>query len=668
MAIYFTNPKSHPAKNKGLKKGKNSNIRLKKLLAFFPFEAKRIYCKKNIFIWISILLLMIIFINKGINDHLKLDEKNQKLKKIQTAYFNLATSYEGYGRDGIRFYFTPSNNRIFRRNTIIPSDLWGNVDSIVKVNISMNMKGKSLITNLFFGPFDFCLVILLLLTPFAQYCGYDSIQSKEYLKFLISTGSFSQAIISVFVTRFLLFAGGIIALFACAWGFCLIRGIVFTTHDITGFNAILGYTLILMLIFFAIGFLISTFRKPGAQLLTFNLAWILLAIIAVFLFVSINENKFQNAIIGYNNELAKIDEVVAFEKRAVGDNIRYTPKKLDRARKRVEKGYLGVVLKKTSDMEAKLFDKIQAGIESVNLNSIFIPTVFFLHTCSEASSCGYSNFLLFYKYTAQQQENFARFWIDRVYRHDPKKMVPFITGDKFFFQAQSRVPENFWISLILSFFYGFVLFYIAFTRFKRIIQSKQARIDDFSEINLEIDSQKKTVIRSAYPVFNREFLNVFFGCGQIRDWQIAIDGQNLVNKEPKDILYLPSPVHFPGDVSPRDFTGLIKRLLVVGDENILRWSKDQDNKLLKRKFHTFDREQQSALLLRLSQFSQKKIIIFNDFIQEIPKDKRRELSDLADEMTDNGITIIDLSSSDTLWLDHDQLFTVNRKEDNFILS
>jgi len=600
---------------------------------------------------------MIFVTNTGINEYYKNIEKKEKFKEIQEATFSVFVNYALYGAKGVMYYLSPSTNQIFVRNTVIPPDITAHIDSIQVLDIDSNMKGKALIVNSFFGPLDFSLVLLLIMTFLAQFYGYDSFHTPGYIKFLSSVGSFRQTVFSLLASRFLLFVAGFVVLCSGVLVLCLIRGVVFTTEDIKGLWAIFGAGVVMLLFFFALGSILGAFLKNDIKVLTFILTWILMVVISLFFFVSLNQSRFQDTLEDFKTSLFKWEVSIEFEEKV---------KTMNKKAKEKASEFMEETYKKIKAAEKKQRDRIQKSINSINRLAILHPTIFFWHTCNESSSCGYSNFMRFYDYAQHEQEAFTRFWINRVYFHDPKVLVPFRKSAEYIFQAKSQIPSYYWLALILSIFYSVILFTIAYIRLRRICYPGTKQSGAFTGLTINMKKGKKYTIRSFFSEVSLQFLNSFFGNPRVRDWQISIDGKNLINQEIKDFIYLPNPQQFPDDIRPVDIIKLVKRSTMKRSEPEFPFPDEIDKKILNRPLHSCPRIKQNLFFLYLAQWLDTPIVIFHDFITAISAEDSGNFADIVDRMAERGTTVIELVSNETTFIIHDELFYIHKEKDKYV--
>jgi hypothetical protein len=113
-----------------------------------------------------------------------------------------------------------------------PGDFQAKADSVVNLQINNNMKGKSLISRLFFGRIDFTIIVLIWLTLLVLYYGYVIEMTRKFVRFwidqvfyhsLLKLVNFIKADENIYRARSRIpryFAGGM--LITLAYGFILL--------------------------------------------------------------------------------------------------------------------------------------------------------------------------------------------------------------------------------------------------------------------------------------------------------------------------------------------------------------------------------------------------------------------------------------------------------------
>jgi len=569
----------------------------------------------------------------------------------------MTPNYDVYSRDGIKFLFIPSPAGILARNTVIPPDVTARVDSIVTLQIHSSLKGKALIAGLFFGRLDFSLIVFMWLTLVALAFGYESLHTKEYLKFLSSITSHLRSFFSIILARFLLFSAGILLLFSGLLVFLKARGLEFSNADYAGLAVVFAAALGMMILFFMIGVYLGTFSSPKTSLFFALVVWFILVILVPGAFVSLNENKFPDITADFQTELDKYSIVTDYEKISEKKVGKFDRNKIEIFRKLAEE-YWNVSFKQIEALEGRLKAEIQRNIDRVNRWAVLCPTTFFMLTCNEASGKGYASIMQFYSYVMEMQRKFVRFWINRVLYHDPTEMVSFIKEDENIFRSSSRLPKYWGTGMASYLIYSVILFFLSYARHKRVLFPQPEKVEALNHLEIDFKKGKHHTFRSYRKDFNRQLLNLFFGKAKGLKWKISLDGKDINNQEKKEFLYLPNPDKFPGDLKAGDLLVLIKGILNLSSEDINMIKTAMGKELLSKQFCQYEKIEKARFFMKLAQLKKSPVYIFEDFVPGIPGDLRRELSDLADKLKARGALVIDMTSTDSLWLDHDFMVTI----------
>jgi len=174
--------------------------------AFFLLEWKRFIRPGNMIIWLCSLLLIVAFVNKGINQYKAIPGKIQKFNQIQLNYFKSMRNYDEYARVGLRLLFITSPCGILFQNTTVPGDALAKVNSVVTVQIVNNLKGKAAGSGIDNGKIDFSRIVIWLFNFFALWYGYELLQAREFILSLSGPGSRFRVFFSIVTSRIILFA------------------------------------------------------------------------------------------------------------------------------------------------------------------------------------------------------------------------------------------------------------------------------------------------------------------------------------------------------------------------------------------------------------------------------------------------------------------------------
>lgn len=154
--------------------------------AFFIFECKGFINKKNLALFMLLLLVSLVPVQTQINRYNTLIENNRKFNEAEELKVNQFLNYTQYGLYGFRVFFNPSPMSILFSHSGAFQELTSNIDAGEKMNFHSSVKGKTLFDRSPVGFMDYAGLILLLGSLFALYQGYETLRHKEYLKFVSS--------------------------------------------------------------------------------------------------------------------------------------------------------------------------------------------------------------------------------------------------------------------------------------------------------------------------------------------------------------------------------------------------------------------------------------------------------------------------------------------------
>ena len=618
-------------------------------IGFLALEFKRFFYKWNLSAWLIILVLLFLSVNTGINEIESSQVKTQKFKDVQKKYFEKAPNYEVYGRDGTKLLFKPSATGIFCRNTAVPQDLMIKFDSIVMLQIYNNYKGKSLVRGIFPWRADFSGIVMLLLSLQALWYGLTSMRTHDYIKFLCSARSHKRVFYSIVFSRFILFSAAFVVINIILYGFTRARGIRFTGADHVGLLWQLLTGLVILAVFFILGVIIGTWSTSLLSYLLMFITWFGLIFAVPVTLGVLAESIFPDSIKDYQTELDNFKAVVDFEEYCEKIAGSFDRKKIEIERDFIEK-YWRIYKEQINKREGKLKFEIEENIDKLSRLSLFFPSTFYMNTSSEVSSRGYLNYLDFYGYGREMKDKFVRFYIDRTYYHDPKELVPFITGDEDIYNGRSRLPRYFTFGFLLHLFYGFVLLFGAYFYFSRRMFPRLKDPGAFDEFHLELKSKTKSTISINRDEFLNQLIKCFFGQLTGLPWNLTLDGENISNGCPKKCIYLPNPGDIPVDITGMQLIKLFKIILRLPQEAVDKIVAQFGKELLQKRFKHVDAYDKAQILLGISSFLYPDVYILKDFSTGIPYEKWKDLETQLDVFLDGNTLIIDITTNDRYWL------------------
>lgn len=631
---------------------------------FISFEFKRIIGKRNLYIMLCTLILLIIAVNYGINQEKKMPEKIQKFIQIQKKYFENATNYDGYGRDGITMLYVPSAASVFFKNNIIPRDLTARVDSVVTLQVINNMKGKSLISRLFFGSIDAGMVILFGVTLLILFYGYETLHNYRYIMFLSSIKAKGSILPALVFSRFLAFTTGFLVIIIGMILFIHIRGVHFNGPGYHGLFILLLLTMAMMLVFFLIGFTLGTVPSVKGALFLLFLIWIAMIIAVPGILVSAHEDNFPDVISDFQTTLKKFDNVINFEKESEKREGKFDRDKIDIFRNYIEKNW-AVVFNKNEAEEIRLKTQLESNIKSINKWGVLFPTTFYMLTCSEVSSCGYRGFIDFFIYAIDMMRKFVRFWIDRVFYHDPKQLVNFIKKDENVFRARPGLPQYAAAGFAALILYILAIYITGFICFKKWLFPRSKRKKAFAGPDINFETNKTTTVRYFDPDFYRQFLNFLLSKHRVLNWKVCINGKEIGKNNKPTVVYLPNPDTLPSDLKTRQFLYFLKRIMKLPGKQFQAVINTIDKRILDQRFANIEKIEKAKLMLRMALPANKQVYIFDNFVSGIPDNLRWELAQILEQNIGKDTVVIDLVSNGDRWLTHDNMITVIYKNNKY---
>jgi hypothetical protein len=632
--------------------------------AFFLLECKRFIRPRNLVIWLCTLLLILFFVNKGINQYKAIPGKIQKFNQIQENYFKSMRNYDEYVHHGLKMLFLPSPCGILFQNTTVPGDPQARVDSLVTVQMVNNIKGKAAGSGIDNGKIDFSRIVIWLINLFALWNGYEALKTRDFILSLSGKGSRCRVYFSVVAPRLILFAGAYACMFGCVLLFIKARGIEFSPVDYTALSGYLLATQIMLLFFFFCGVIYGTFRSTAVSFACILGTLIVLGFLVPGLTAEIAGKNFPGTNEDYQTEMDKFKIVGEFENTSAEKHGQFDRGNMETAKKVIE-GYRNNYFNKVVKREEQLMKRMQRAVHRTNRLAVLFPTTFFLLTGNEVSGKGYAGYMEFYDYVKKMWCNFSMFWIDRVFYHDPKVMVYFLKGDENIFRSKSRLPENFKTGVALQTFIIIILFFFSYVRFKKWLHPSPKKAGAFKKSAVDFNNGKQYTIKVDHIDFSRQLLNRFYGLDKGLKWKLSIDGKELLDIVKKDFFYIPNVAQIPGDIKVRDLLMLFKRLFKLPAPVTGEAKKTIDKKVMNSRFRKLENYDKAVVLLILSRLTGAGVYIFIDFAAGIPGSRRNDLADYTAILDKKDCLIIDMVSTDCYWLETREFITVAYRDGKY---
>jgi hypothetical protein len=474
-------------------------------------EFKEFIKSWKIVVWLVLTILLLIMVNKGIDNYKETHKLIPLFKDIHKKYFERIQNYDRYGKDGIDVLFVPSPLAALFKNTIISENLTGNVDSAVNLDISNDLKGPALNPSNLFFKLDFSFILMLVGSMAALLYGYPAWKYREYLNSLAGGKPgfkvynlvvWSRGI--VLLTAFLISAALVLLLY-------YLQGVQLSPNDYKVLGKFIFQTLGFLLIFFSLGALIGHIKKKEIAYPMLFASWFILVFIFTAAVHSGSDLKEKEMTRNLQTVLEKFKEGMNFETKMEKKYGKFDKNDMEKGRK-VIKYYLDNYFTKLKQLEKELESVFQGYIKSYRQSSVLTPVTFYIASCNEASSRGYENFFAFYDYLVKMYNDFFLFWVDRVYYNDPKVMVSFIKGDEDIFKGVSRMPSNYWTGNGIQAIYFLFFYFPGYLVYRCSSFHLKTREMDFKgDVAITAQPKELKIFTVDGPRFNRLLRRIFSG-------------------------------------------------------------------------------------------------------------------------------------------------------------
>lgn len=622
---------------------------MSKFIAIHLLETRRFYSKKKSLLMVLFMIFLFIFAYLGTNAYLQAMKKSGEFREMEQGMFNNMKTYDQYSYQGVRYQFIPSPAMVLFHNSGVSAEMTSRINPAFLLSLYDNLKSKAVAKSNYHGYWDFAGIFLLVISLAALFWGNETPRDKEYLKFLSTLGPGKNILCYLVISRCLLMVGTFIVTMGLLLLFLVIRGIVFSSADITGILVYMAAGVLMMILFFLAGILIGFVRSRIKAFAVILLLWVgLVFFIPGFLNLLIWEGfEIKNS--EYQNELEKLNIVAAFEKIAKEENGEFNRNNLEGARKVIEK-YLNKYYPRVSLLETMFKGKMAVSIRNFNTLSLFFPTTYYNLVCSEVSSCGYENFLRFYDYLIGMHREFVRFWIDRVFYHDPREMVSFIRFDENLFKGKSVVPPNFHWGLLIHCCYIAMLSWLCFFRSGRYLYHYDDR-DPFKKKvpRLGVSNSK---INSFYTDRTglRDYLHNLLSGGSIKtraegqELEVTLDGRVLAWGEKIDgFVYVCHPQDLPGDIKALDLINLVMRCNHVSPREKNHLLETISPEVLQKTFSQLKNEDNFKIVMSMVPYIKGKVFLFFHTCKGLDIEHYFYFKTQLKRLLENGAAVINLS-------------------------
>jgi len=599
------------------------------------------------------LLISIYFINTGINNYKSAINRSNEFKGVETAMFKNMMNYAQYTYRGVNLFFIPGPTSIFSKNSGLFSELTAKIDSMAGLKISNDMKSRLIFQGMNSTNWDFSGIILLFVPLGALLYGFESLRYKEYLKFLSSFLRYKKVFLFVLFSRVIILAISSIIIYSIILLFILTKNIAWSTHDYLGLGWYFLLVFLLLLFFFAMGFLIGSTRSKINSTATILILWFVFVFLfpgTIHTFIAGKANTLTSS---YKLELEKIQYINEYQKKSLEIHKNSNLKGIDRSRAIIENYWK----KEYSHIEATDTNLKNEMLEIIQKNrniSIFCPVSFFQLTSNEISSQGYSNFLDFYSFSQERKREFVRFYFDQNFYSKNHDMINFIKGDEAFFFAESSLPDNFFAGLWLTMLYALALFSFSFFIYKKsLFGLKESDINQIETLEKSFKRGELSVWCIAGNNFSNLLYNLFSGEEGIlkktgRPIKIEFDGMELNKRNSnKKFIYLCRPDEIPGDIKVKNLYRFMGKIMKSPRKEYRKISLSPVIKsFLNYKFQQLSKREKGEILLLLTLLMNRQVFLVNDMATDLPVDFAIGFKERLEQLASQGALVLYLTTND----------------------
>lgn len=418
------------------------------------FETRRVFSNRiNIAFMILFLLVTLIFVQIGTNDYKELIKSRSEFLSFEKEKVSRYLTYDQYGGFGFYILFEPSPMIIFFDTHKILKSLKGNIDTLETMKIIDIYKGRSLFFE--YQANSFSGILFLFGSLYMAGMGLTLFKNMEFIKKWVGNKK-----IPIFIaTRLILLLGYFLVVHFINILLVEFNGIHLSNYDLKNFLLFFLYATLFLSLFFAAGILIALLFKSKKVYAMF-VFWFFLILCLPIINSTIISND-SNAIPNLDSlDITKIEVLMEAEKRIDQQVQAFKDKTKDTST--IWKPYAIKYWEETSlentKREMEFHKEVTKVFKKIKNRSAIFPSLFFNYLSSELSSKGYDGYDNFFVYIHKIRASFLKFYVNKRYKSNEKKIESFIKADENIYKAESKLPGNYWQGLALTALYSFILF------------------------------------------------------------------------------------------------------------------------------------------------------------------------------------------------------------------
>jgi hypothetical protein len=611
---------------------------------FFKFEANRFTCKRNLIVFIVLVVMMLIVTQFGINVYKERAAKKKEMLEFEKERMDGFISYRSYGSYGFRMALAPSPMNIFFINTAPFGDMTAVIDTSERLKVYNLLQSDSVFVVKAKWLSDVSVLLLLLGSLIAFLYGFEAYHQREYLKFLSSFSSSRRVFVNIALSRLLLLSLLVLVLMLLPYLLVIMNGIKLPlTWAMAAFYL---ETVVMMSGFFALGCWLGLSSSKVIALLLGLGIWMTAIIIPPLIIDMITNLKANTLTSVYKIEKQKFKILSNHEKRflrKVGKvSIDSTP--TDSQKKEIQ-FFEENDFPEIQALDEKIINEMKKNTSSFYRLSMLFPTTQYLSVNYEISSSGYLTLVDFYRIAKTTKADFMKKFIDIIYykKKDSEKVEPFISGEKQLFFSEPQIVSTFFGGLLISILY-FIGMMVGANRAynKSLFRLEKGEEYGTNEEMLELESGRVASFNIIGDLFGRQLFNLMMGKGRyIADddskIRISLDGMDILeNRERLDFHYFPHIRNIPGEIRAGALLSLLIALSNTGKEKRRQIFKGLESGIvMKRSLKEMNADELGKVFLAVLDIGTPAVYLLNDVIYNMTPNFAIALRDRLFAFADN---------------------------------
>jgi hypothetical protein len=575
--------------------------------------------KRNLNKWTAACLISFLIILTAVNqvgmEKFKVDEKQQQdFIRVQKKLIEGFINYEQYGLSGINRLLQGSPLISLFYNSSTLTDLQANVEITTRYKLYKPEMGKNLFKRPTGANLDSSWFFLIFGSLVVSLWSFFAWRNREYMMALNNFTGTGRIYIGIILARVLLIVISILIMALAARLQYLVNGI--SLHD-AEISALCYYFLVSCLTMSVLAALVARLGavknwKKGA--IKAAICWIII----VFLWPEVLNLVFsRKAEVNMKSleeyQIQKNELLLPFEKKALKDTGRYKNQleKKESDRKSAEY-YWNVVSRKIRKIDLQMIDKTEDISREFQAASIFNPVTFNKSVNNELGSKGFNSYNRFFRENLVIQRGFLRRVFNKRYYENYTKVEPYLPFEKLVVQAEPGLPMFFFAGILVNLFYLVTAIFWGYAGFKRFMFPKPEVPGGYDQVDIDCRQGSIETVTGDKQDLYHQVLKVLLDSNPEFNGKIFMDGQNVMNTNGKEVVYVPGQDKIPGNFRPVDLFNLAAKMPAATKQQLHRFKQDHQD-ILKKRFSDLSPGQRHCILLELCKLKNAKIYVIRDF-------------------------------------------------------